>query len=481
VLSGVGRYRPAGPAVKCRRAAAALAVLLALAMLAGACGAPSASPPPAAPGTLPPPAPASMGATSSPSAGIAVADLGTLADLRDALGAIAAADPGAAQTQVDGLWTSLVDEERVPLVLGSTDVVFLYRGAADTIEWRGSFNNWSDPGLAGTRVGSTDLWIAQATLPARSRIEYKIVRDGTDWLVDPGNPRTAYSGLTGVNNTVALPGFTVTDESAVRSGTPAGRLDAGLSITSRELGYEVAYWVYTPAGSGTASPLPVLYVLDGNDFVDERMGALPAVLDNLISAGRIAPVMAVFIDAREPGNPDRNRRADEFLARPVEHAGFIVDELVPAIDRAYATRHDPAGRVIAGVSYGGVSATDIAFAHPDVFGNLAAFSPSLWAIDSPEYLADAAQAAGARLIGERLAKVTTCGSDGPVCPPMRIFLSAGIPDWDVGDLSSLARILDRQGYDIDYEATREGHTWDQWRGLSDEMLAYLVGPPADAR
>jgi enterochelin esterase-like enzyme len=72
--------------------------------------------------------------------------------------------------------------------------------------------------------------------------------------------------------------------------------------------------------------------------------------------------------------------------------------------------------------------------------------------------------------------VATCGGDaGSACVPIRIFLSAGIPDWDVGDLSSLVRILERRGYGIEFHQTREGHTWDQWRGLADEMLTYLYG------
>jgi enterochelin esterase-like enzyme len=233
-----------------------------------------------------------------------------------------------------------------------------------------------------------------------------------------------------------------------------GTLTGGLSIASRHLGYTIDYWVYTPAGYDELERLPVLYVLDGNDFVDERMGALPRVLDNLIASGRIRPVLVVFTDARGPGDPQHNRREDEFLAHPVEHAAFIATELVPAVDRAYRTDPDPNARAIAGVSYGGLAATFIAASHPDVFHGLAAFSPSLWVVDA----------------------VATCGSDaGSGCVPIRIFLGAGIPDWDVGDLSGLVRILEEQGYAVEFHQVREGHTWDQWRGLADEMLTCFYG------
>jgi len=399
----------------------------------------------------------------------------TLEGLRLAFREIAAAPPTTAQARADEVWDALVEDPGIPAVFGD-DVVFAYKGEADTVEWRGSFNGWSAPGLAGSRVGGTDLWIGYVTLPAASRAEYKIVLDGEEWLVDPVNSATAYSGLTGVNNVVTLPGFRVTDESRVRSGMARGELRGGLSLASRHLGYTVGYWVYTPAGYDGLRRLPVVYVLDGNDFVDERMGALPRVLDNLIAAGSIEPIIAVFTDAREPGDPQHNRREDEFLARPVEHAAFIADELVAAIDGAYRTNPDPDARAIAGVSYGGLAATFIAATQPDVFHNLAAFSPSLWVVDSPQYLSDERQVEGARVMRPALDAVTTCGGDaGSACVPIRIFLSAGIPDWDVGDLSSLVRILDRQGYAVDFHQVREGHTWDQWRGLADEMLAYLFG------
>ena len=397
----------------------------------------------------------------------------TLDDLQQVVRQIVAAPPADAQARADELWDALVDDPGVPAVFGD-DVVFAYTGEAGTVEWRGSFNRWSAPGLAGSRIGATDLWIGYLDLPAASRIEYKIVVDGERWLLDPANPATAYSGLTGANNVLALPGFTVTDESGERSGVTPGVLQGGLSLASRHLGYTVDYWVYTPAGYEELDQLPVLVVLDGNDFVDERMGALPRVLDNMIAAGRVQPLIAVFTDAREPGNWGHNRREDEFLVHPVEHAAFIADELVPAIDGAYRTNPDPDARGIAGVSYGGLAATFVVASHPDVFRNLAAFSPSLWVVDSPQYLADEQQRAGAIRMQPALDTVTSCGGDGgSACVPVRVFLGAGIPDWDVGDLSSLARVLERQGYAVAFHEAREGHTWDQWRGLSDEMLAWL--------
>jgi hypothetical protein len=71
-----------------------------------------------------------------------------------------------------------------------------------------------------------------------------------------------------------------------------------------------------------------------------------------------------------------------------------------------------------------------------------------------------------------------CGGDtGYQYPrlPIKIFLSAGLPDWDVGDFRSLVADMQGQSYPIVFYSVREGHTWDNWRSLSDEMLTYFFG------
>lgn len=401
----------------------------------------------------------------------------TLHDLQTVLKEIDQADPAEAQARAEEMWQVLVDTDRVPLVLG-TQVFFLYMGEADQVHWRGSFNGWNAPGVEGYRVGETDLWMGTTEFPPASRAEYKIVVDEDEWLVDPANPHTTFSGLTGANNVVTLPGFRVTDESQERSNVTHGSLTDGLSIDSRFLGYIVNYRVYTPAGYEGLENLPVIYILDGNDFIDERMGALPNVLDNMLADRQIEPVLAVFIDQRDPQNPDYNRREDEFLVHPVEHARFVAEELVPVIDSSYRTDPRSERRVIMGVSYGGLSSIYIAAHSPDVFHGLAAFSPSLWALYSPEYLPNAEQQAGSALMRPTIDAAGECGEDtGFICPrlPVSIFMTAGLPNWDVGDVGQLVTGLEQMDYPIEFHQVNEGHTWDHWRGLSDEMLVYFFG------
>ncbi len=399
----------------------------------------------------------------------------SIQDLRQAVNDIASAQPEQAQTKADALYQALVAANRIPLVFGQ-QVVFLYKGTAESVTWRGTFTRWSDgPGLAGGRIGQTDLWIAQAEMPPASRFEYKLILNGKDWLLDPGNPNVVASNDT-QNNVLALPGFMATDYTLSRSGVPAGTLNSALVITSTHLGYPVQYWVYAPAGYASAKDLPAFYFTDGNDWSNPRAGAITTVFDNLIADGRVKPAIAVFVNERDPERPDYNRREDEFLAHPEEYARFIAQELVPAVDKAYRTKASADSRVIVGVSYGGVIASFIAGRYPEVFNNLAALSPSMW-IFRPDAEWDPAKAAGIRKMLPVMDSLTNCGAQtGVQCrtQPLKIFASAGFPTWDVGNLAPTAEGLG-QRYPVQFIQVQEGHAWTAWRSLADEMLIYLDG------
>jgi enterochelin esterase family protein len=400
----------------------------------------------------------------------------TLHDWQKITGDITGAGP-AAQAQVDTLWATLTGEGRVPLVLDD-QVVFLYKGPARRVVWRGVFTHWQDgPGLEGRRLGATDLWVGQTVFPPASRAEYKIVLNDQDWILDPANPATVASGET-TNSLLVLPGNTTTDISGPQAGAPSGTLSDDQPIASRNLGYMVNYRVYTPAGYEALDRLPVLYVLDGQDFMNPRGGAEPIILDNLLAAQRIRPVLVVFVDPREPGKPENNRRETEFLSHAEEYARFIATELVPTIDGAYRTAARPEARIIQGVSYGGLSATYIAASYPQVFHNLAALSPSLWVLSNYAGLVSPFKISGARKMDGPIRAILVCGEDtGIACPalPLHIFLSWGVPDWDVGDLAPDAAALADQGYPLRAVQVNEGHAWSAWRGVLDDMLITFLG------
>lgn len=120
----------------------------------------------------------------------------------------------------------------------------------------------------------------------------------------------------------------------------------------------------------------VLYVNDGQEI--EALG-LRETLARLTAAGKIQPILVVAI----PTNADRLHEygtADMpsgrgLGARASEYESFVVEELMPLIDREFRTLSPAA---FTGVSLGGLSAFDIVWNHPDLFNRVAVMSGSFW-------------------------------------------------------------------------------------------------------
>lgn len=65
-------------------------------------------------------------------------------------------------------------------------------------------------------------------------------------------------------------------------------------------------------------------------------------------------------------------------AKASRYTQFIINELLPYLERRFRVKQGPQNRVFAGFSLGGLSALDIAWAHPHVFGTAGVFSGALW-------------------------------------------------------------------------------------------------------
>lgn len=150
---------------------------------------------------------------------------------------------------------------------------------------------------------------------------------------------------------------------------------------SLALGREVLCDVYLPAGyrPKSARKYPLALFNDGQDL--PRMG-FAAMLEKLILEKKIPPIIILGIHASE-------RRMREYgTARQADYKGrgdlapqyarFVLEELLPHLRGQFRLSRRAEETAFAGFSLGGLSALDLAWVHPQVFGKVGAFSASLW-------------------------------------------------------------------------------------------------------
>jgi enterochelin esterase-like enzyme len=355
---------------------------------------------------------------------------------------------------LESIWIDLVESENIPLVSGDS-VAFLYRGKANNVVWMGDFNGWGfnrNFNNKGTRILSTDVWIMKASFPKDARLDYKIVLDDSNWILDPHNTDHQWSGVGGgsPNSELRMPDWKedpLTTEAI--HDAQRGRVIRDILMNSKLLGYQVTYNIYIPSGYNPNHEYPVIYVTDGYEYMHERLGNMVVVLDNLIHLQKIQPVIAVFIDHREPVNRANNRRMQELVMNE-KYLDFTTTELIPLVERNYKISKDPAKRAILGTSMGGLTAAYFAFSKPEIFGLAGIQSPAFWF--KPEIY-------------------KLC--DNPDNPPVKTFMTTGVINDSEEGTRKMKAILEKNTCNYEYRTVTQGSSWGNWRDLIDDILIYF--------
>ena len=102
---------------------------------------------------------------------------------------------------------------------------------------------------------------------------------------------------------------------------------------------------------------------------------MPQVLDDLIADGRIDPVIAVFVDARDPNDSSVNRRNSQFLCNQ-DYLSFYEQELIPSIESTYPVGGTREHRGILGLSFGGTNAACFGILGHETFSVIGMHSPA---------------------------------------------------------------------------------------------------------
>lgn len=306
-------------------------------------------------------------------------------------------------------------------------------------------------------------------------------------------------GLTSPHLGSRSPGPSVGDPSplmpvdAVDADFPPGQ---GVSLTgdirihrdfpSRFLEHRRDVTVYLPPGyhEYPEKRYPVLYVHDGQNLFDRGTSAfgtewgVDEAAEHLIREGSLKDVIIVGV----ANTPDR---MGEYTPCPdPKHGGgkaasygrFMVEELKPYVDAHFRTSPSSHDTGVMGSSLGGLCSLYLGWKYPDVFGLVAALSPSLWW--------------GNRAMLEALA------STQPGRGPERIWVDMGtaespadsdhngVPD-TLDNTRALGNILVGKGYrpeeNLFYrEIPGAAHNEAAWADRMEPVLQTLFGPPEDA-
>lgn len=332
------------------------------------------------------------------------------------------------QEKVDSLTYS---EKRFPWIDGDSTCTFLYAGTARSVSVAGDMTSWREGRIVMENIPGTTLWYASKRFEPDARIDYKIVVDHKNWMIDPRNPDTCMSGY-GPNSELRMPDYQLPPEALYDPAVPQGVLKDTV-VTSETMGNSRRVRIYLPAGyQREAGPWPVAVFQDGLEFIPLSHAVI--ILDNLIAEKKIKPLVGVFIEPVEREAEYAGDLMDAYVA-------FLSDDLMPHLTTRFELSPDPDQCATIGISNGGNISLYLGIRRPDRFGKVAALSSNV-----------------SSRIGKAFFKSSPAG--------LEFYLDMGT--YDIPELIPLTdqftRMLERSGYPFTYYKWHEGHSWGNWKG-----------------
>jgi enterochelin esterase family protein len=219
-------------------------------------------------------------------------------------------------------------------------------------------------------------------------------------------------------------------------------------LKSENLEKERRVRVYTPYGySEEKEDYKFIVLTDGDEYINVLLAA--NVLDNLIAANKIPPIVAVFIDSTE-------KRMEELKCND-KFGDVIVKDLLSLVKINYNISNKPEDAIIGGLSLGGLTAAYLGLKHSEVFGNVISQSGSFW------YKPESYEGNDDCWLGTQFKEIDKL--------PLRFYLNVGVLEHKermIGTNIKLRDTLIEKGYEVGFETFKSGHDYLSW----GETLAY---------
>jgi enterochelin esterase family protein len=167
------------------------------------------------------------------------------------------------------------------------------------------------------------------------------------------------------------------DPDAVVQEVPKGKVIDMPAWESKVFPNTTRDWsIYVPAQYTPDTPAALMVFQDGHSMRNPQgRWRVPVVFDNLIAKGEMPITIALFIN---PGHdPAKQLEKSKFSNRGFEYdslgdkySRFLLEEIIPEVEKQYRISKDPEMRAIGGSSSGAICAFNVAWERPDQFGKV---------------------------------------------------------------------------------------------------------------
>lgn len=269
---------------------------------------------------------------------------------------------------------------------------------------------------------------------------------------------------------VSLPGYAQKIGAPATIG-PAAVTVQDLKLNSKLMAREMPYRVILPVDyeKAAATRYAVVYLLHG----------LTGHFDNWADKTSLKEYAAGFgyILVMPEGN---NGWYSDSVAAPADkYESYIVQELIPEIDKKYRTLADREHRAIGGLSMGGYGAIKFGLKYPSMFSVVGSFSGALGAASFNEKNAGSigksidaifgADDSESRKANDIFKMVRETPPDKAKTLPF-IYLDCGTEDFLYQNNRDFSELLQKQKIPHEYRELPGGHNWMFWNSQVKEFL-----------
>jgi enterochelin esterase family protein len=355
-----------------------------------------------------------------------------------------------------------------PEILPDRRVTFrLQAPQAETVRLIG----WDFPAIGqGATLTKNDDGIWEVTLGPLEPGAYRYTFDVNGVPVVDPHTATISESNNNVWSLVYVPGSDIADTRDV----PHGAIGV-VTYYSTALSKFRRMHIYTPPGYEKGKDrFPVLYLLHGSGDSDDSwssVGRAGFILDNLLAAGKIKPMVVVMpaghtrLTGRPPAPAPGMPRVDEFSE------DFLTD-IIPYVEKNYRVWTDRKHRAIAGLSMGGSQSLNIAIPHLDKFAYIGVFSSGLLGAFGPLRPGAPAPPPDGRPSWEMQHLAVL--DDAELKKGLKLlWFSTGSDDGLLPNTKMTVELLKKHGFAPVFTESSGGHTWFNWRNYLVEFTPQL--------